>query len=130
MDTADLYKCLSDESRLRMLNLLRQGPLCGCHLMEALELDQVKVSKQLKCMKQLGLLSSEREANWMIYRLAEPVHPLLQAAFDSWENRRFVTLPLSQDERKLAGIKRRISRQLTSDSVCAVPSAVASTCCP
>ncbi|MFW6218450.1 MAG: metalloregulator ArsR/SmtB family transcription factor [Verrucomicrobiota bacterium] len=72
-----IYKCLCDERRLRILNLLREGPLCVCHIMEILEADQVKVSKQLRYMKELGMVEAERRAQWMIYRLAEPTHPLL-----------------------------------------------------
>jgi len=45
--------------------------------MEILELDQVKTSKQLRYMKELGMVESERQAQWMIYRLPDPPHPLL-----------------------------------------------------
>lgn len=77
MDFISVYKCLCDRQRLRILNLLRDGPLCVCHLMEILETDQVKTSKQLRYMKELGMVEAERQAQWMIYRLAEPTHPLL-----------------------------------------------------
>ncbi|MCH1505949.1 MAG: metalloregulator ArsR/SmtB family transcription factor, partial [Verrucomicrobiales bacterium] len=77
MEFTEIYKCLGDASRVRILNLLGAGPLCGCHFMEALGLDQVKISKHLIYMRRLGVLNVEREANWMIYRLAEPVPPLL-----------------------------------------------------
>ena len=77
MELVSLYKCLADNTRLQILNLLRDGPLCGCHFMEVLGLPQVKVSKQLNYMHSLGVLAKEREANWMIYSLSEPVHPVL-----------------------------------------------------
>lgn len=79
MDFIAVYKCLCDRQRLRILNLLRDGPLCVCHLMEILELEQVKVSKQLRYMKELGLVEAERAAQWMIYRLADEGNPLLEA---------------------------------------------------
>ncbi len=72
-----VYKCLCDELRLRILNLLKEGPLCVCHLVEILECDQVKISKQLRYMKELGIVKAERCAQWMVYRLAEQDHPLL-----------------------------------------------------
>ena len=78
MEFTKIYKCLCDRQRLRILNLLRRGPLCVCHLMEILEADQVKVSKQLRYMKDLGLVAGERQAQWMIYRLADPKNPLLE----------------------------------------------------
>lgn len=72
-----IYKCLCDPVRLRILNLLRDGPLCVCHLVEILGLGQVVVSKQLSYMKRLGMVSCERHAQWMVYRLAEPENRLL-----------------------------------------------------
>ena len=77
MNSSDLLRCMADPQRLRILNLLDAGPLCVCHIQEILEATQVKVSKQLATMKQLGLICSEREGTWMIYRLAEPVDGLV-----------------------------------------------------
>ncbi|MGE9293547.1 MAG: ArsR/SmtB family transcription factor [Puniceicoccales bacterium] len=77
MEILRIYKCLCDIQRLRILNLLKQGPLCVCHLMQLLDEDQVKVSKQLRYMKELRMVESERFSQWMIYRLADPENPLL-----------------------------------------------------
>lgn len=77
MKIIQIYKCFCDLQRLRILNLLKDGPLCVCHLMEILNEDQVKISKQLRYMKNMGMLESERFAQWMIYRLADPDSPLL-----------------------------------------------------
>lgn len=77
MKANDIYKCLSDPQRLRILNLLEVGSLCVCHLQELLNASQVKVSKQLAWMKQLGLVESRREGTWMIYSLVEPMNGLL-----------------------------------------------------
>lgn len=77
MEITGVYKCLSDLQRLRILNILQAGPLCVCHIMEILAADQVKISKQLKYMKELKMLEAQREANWMIYRLMTPPNPLL-----------------------------------------------------
>lgn len=79
MDPVPLYKALADPQRLRILSLLEEGPLCVCHLMEILESGQVKVSKQLRYLKELGLVEGERKAQWMIYRLTDPDAPLLRA---------------------------------------------------
>lgn len=78
MEASTLYKCLADPERLRILNLLEEGPLCVCHLQEIIGTSQVKMSKQLATMKRIGLVKSTREGTWMIYRLAEPANPLLQ----------------------------------------------------
>ena len=74
-----VYKGLCDAQRLRILHLLRAGPLCVCHLTEILGTHQVQVSKQLRYMRDLGLLSVRRHAQWRIYRIREDSSPLLEA---------------------------------------------------
>ena len=103
-----IYKLLGDASRARILNLLEAGPLCGCHFMEPLGLDQVKISKPLIYMRRLGVLTVEREANWMIYRLAEPVPPLLTDNLASLLQSKDKTLPFEEDNERLATILKRL----------------------
>ncbi len=77
MEASEVYKCIADSQRLRILNLLEAGPLCVCHLQELLKVSQVKMSKQLAIMKQLKLIESHREGTWMVYSLQSPTNPLL-----------------------------------------------------
>ncbi len=81
--TPELFKCLADPWRLRILNLLRGGPLCVCHLMTLLGGDQVKISKHLGYLRQRGCVSALRQAQWMTYRLPEQPHPLLLPLLDN-----------------------------------------------
>jgi ArsR family transcriptional regulator len=69
MKLIKIYRCLCDETRLRILNLLRDGELCVCHLQESLGEPQVKVSKHLAYLRANGLVTVRRNANWMIYSL-------------------------------------------------------------
>lgn len=64
-----IYECLCDPTRLRLLNVLTQGPLCVCHFQEILREPQVKISKHLAYLRERGLVECEREGNWMIYEL-------------------------------------------------------------
>jgi ArsR family transcriptional regulator len=82
MDPVELFKCLADAQRLRLLNLLEAGPLCVCHLQSILEAPQVKISKQLAYLKNIGLAEAERRGTWMIYRLAEPIPAILLSNLD------------------------------------------------
>jgi len=68
-----IYHCLCDETRLRILNLLFQGPLCVCHIQDTLALRQVNASKHLHYLKKNGLVESSRCGNWVMYAL--PAHP-------------------------------------------------------
>lgn len=78
VEIVSVYKCLCDLTRLRILNLLSQGPLCVCFMQEVLEEPQVKVSKHLGYLRQHGLIVCERRANWSIYRLKDTPNPILR----------------------------------------------------
>ena len=73
MGLVQIYQCLCDQTRLRILHLLHGGPLCVCHIQEVLGEPQVKVSKHLAYLRAHLLVEVRREANWMIYRL--PARP-------------------------------------------------------
>lgn len=104
MEIIQVYKCFCDSLRLRILNLLGEGPLCVCHLVEILECDQVKMSKQLRYMKKLGMVEGERRAQWMIYRLAEPDHPLLVDNLKCLQDCASEYLSFQDDLRKRAAV--------------------------
>lgn len=67
----DVFKALSDNTRLRVLNLFlaTEGSLCVCEIVDALKLPQYKVSKQLTVLKQAGIVEVEKKGLWGYYRL-------------------------------------------------------------
>ena len=69
MELAKIYEGFCDTTRLRLLHVLGQGPLCVCHFQEILGEPQVKISKHLAYLRQRGLVEVEREGNWMVYAL-------------------------------------------------------------
>lgn len=115
MHVISLYKCLADRQRLRILRLLAEGPLCVCHLVEILATDQVKVSKQLRYMKDLGILKSRRVAQWMIYRLANPRDPLLSTNLQCLDDTAGKPLSFTKD---LAQRRVILARLEGEDSAC------------
>ena len=77
MELVKIYECLCDRTRLRILNLLLEGPLCVCHFQEILREPQVKISKHLAYLRTHGLVAVRQEANWRIYSLhAKPSRAL------------------------------------------------------
>ena len=69
-----LFKCLSDETRLHATLLIyREDELCVCELMEALADSQPKISRHLSQLRQNGVLKDQRRGQWVFYRL----HPEL-----------------------------------------------------
>jgi ArsR family transcriptional regulator, arsenate/arsenite/antimonite-responsive transcriptional repressor len=79
MDLVQIYQCFCDRTRLRILHLLTQTPLCVCHFQEVLGEPQVKISKHLGYLRARGLVQTRRNGNWMIYSLAEEREPELEA---------------------------------------------------
>ncbi len=83
MQLAKLHSLLADETRLRLLHLLLQGPLCVCHFQDILDAPQVKISKHLGLLRASGLVTNRRHKNWVIYELVEKpsaaIHAQLQA---------------------------------------------------
>lgn len=65
-----ILKSLSDETRLRIINLLYERELCVCDLMEVLQLPQTKISRHLSYLKNAGLVTDRKKAQWVHYSLA------------------------------------------------------------
>lgn len=114
MNVIRVYKCFCDEMRLRILNLLRPGPLCVCHLMEILGCEQVKMSKQLRYMKELGMVEGERQAQWIVYRLAEPDNPLLRENLKCLQDCAGEELLFRRDLEKRARVMARLRAEPTA----------------
>lgn len=105
MTAADLLLALSDPTRLRIARLLaREGPLCVCELCAALAAEQPKVSRHLARLRDAGVVSDARAAQWVVYALApgarEAVLGVLEAACALGE-------PGPDDSRRLAAMARR-----------------------
>ena len=70
MDANQLFKALSDPTRLRCLLLLsNRNELCVCELTEVLQLPQPKVSHHLATLRKSGVVSDRKEGLWVYYRI-------------------------------------------------------------
>jgi ArsR family transcriptional regulator, arsenate/arsenite/antimonite-responsive transcriptional repressor len=78
LELTDIYKSFSDFSRLRILNLLTQQPVCVCHIQEVIGLPQVNVSQHLAYLRKAGLVEFERVQTWKVYRIVSPRPPELE----------------------------------------------------
>lgn len=82
-DLARVFRALADETRLRILALLRDGEVCVCHIQGGLQLPQPTISRHLAYLRKSGLVAARREGIWMHYRLAETPSPVISAVVDS-----------------------------------------------
>lgn len=67
----EIFKVLSDENRLRILNVLMKYSLCVCELEVVLNMTQSNVSRHLSILKNIGLVSSSKDAQWIHYTFNE-----------------------------------------------------------
>jgi len=65
----NITKALSDESRVRILMLLREGELCVCQIIEMVGSAPSTVSKHMAILVQAGLVDFRKEGKWRYYSL-------------------------------------------------------------
>ncbi|HOO55034.1 MAG TPA: metalloregulator ArsR/SmtB family transcription factor [Methanothrix sp.] len=68
---AEVFRAMSDPFRLAILKLLREGELCVCEIMIALDRPQSSTSHHLSILKRAGLVKERKEGKWSRYRLSE-----------------------------------------------------------
>jgi len=68
-DLLNVFKALSEETRLRILKLLEKGELCVCDIVAAMEMSQPKISFHLNVLKEAGLIRDRKQGRWIHYSL-------------------------------------------------------------
>ena len=68
-EITNVLKVLSDESRLRVLNLLQERECCVCEVMQVMSISQSKASRILSALYDAGLLRLRREGRWALYSI-------------------------------------------------------------
>jgi len=88
-ERAKLFHLLSLENRLRILDELRYGDACVCHLQHRLKKPQAYVSQQLRILKDAEIVDTDRDGVNIFYRLVDPLaRRLLDAALGPIDARR------------------------------------------
>ncbi len=77
----DLLKIIAHPTRLAVLDILRDGEQCVCHMEAMLGLRQASISQQLMILRQSGLVEFRRDGLNMYYRVVKPeIFSVLDAA--------------------------------------------------
>jgi ArsR family transcriptional regulator len=78
------YKSMSDETRLRIINVLMQKDCCVCEVMQALNVSQPRASRNLRILYDSGFLQTRREGMLSIYSIdKEEMEPYLLEILNS-----------------------------------------------
>jgi len=74
-DIEVFFLALADKTRLRILNLMRNGEVPVNHFATALNVSQPKVSRHLAYLRNAGLVETRRDGKWIYYRIKQPEAP-------------------------------------------------------
>lgn len=118
MRLIEIYQCLCDETRLRILHLLTQGPLCVCHFQSILDVPQTRVSQHLAYLRKRGLVESTRRGTWMIYSLPARSTPELEKHLRCLQDCVLSEKLFRDDLKKLRRANPRVSAAETTACVC------------
>ena len=101
------FKALSDETRIRILNLLLERECCVCEVMQALEISQTRASRNLSAFYDAGFLQLRKDGLWSLYSIdregmKEHLLEMVQAAGKALEDSEVV----ARDRERLREAKR------------------------
>jgi DNA-binding transcriptional ArsR family regulator len=68
---ARFFSGFADETRLRIIRTLLEGPLTVGEIVAQLEISQSRISNHLACLRWCGFVQAERQGKYMIYKLAD-----------------------------------------------------------
>jgi ArsR family transcriptional regulator len=94
------FKALSDETRLRMLNILTVQECCVCEVMQVLGISQTRASRNLKILEEAGFLHARRDGTWVYYSLNDDSDKNFAAALAKITGHFTTRSPLFKTDRK------------------------------
>ncbi|MDX1584900.1 MAG: metalloregulator ArsR/SmtB family transcription factor [Thermoanaerobaculia bacterium] len=81
-----IHKALGHPVRLRILAMLREGPLCVCQMNAVVGLAPSTISQHLSELRNAELISERKEGRWVEYRLADGEDEILGPIWDRLED--------------------------------------------
>lgn len=81
----ELFKALSDDTRLRIMKLLScfDKPICVCEIVDSLGLPQYLISRHLNILRRAGLIEDSREGIWVSYSIPHRPPPLFHQVVEA-----------------------------------------------
>ena len=102
-----MFKALSDETRIRIVNLLLERELCVCEIMSVIGTTQSKASRHLTYLRHAGLTKSRREGLWIHYSLVTPASTVHRRLLDTVKESRKEVAQLRRDLKRLERVRER-----------------------
>ena len=80
---ARIFKVMSDPKRLKIIDMLSEGELCACKILEEFHITQPTLSHDMKLLVDAGLVNDRREGKNIYYSLNEGKIRKLQGILDN-----------------------------------------------
>jgi len=75
---SDIFKAVSDPTRIEILDMLSSEIRCNCHFQEHLDVAPNLLSYHLRVLREAGLLIGTKRGRWVDYELAQNAQQLIQ----------------------------------------------------
>lgn len=96
MELTTIIKALGDDTRLRILNILRDGALCVCEIEAVLDISQSNASRHLNKLMNAKIVTYYKEAKFVYYKLNDKtinsypfIQKIIDEEFDKEENLKY-----------------------------------------
>ena len=66
---AKVFKAFCDENRLMVLEMLKSGEMCACHLLEGLSINQATLSHHMGILCESGTVKARKDGKWTYYSI-------------------------------------------------------------
>ena len=109
-NTELFFAALADKTRLRLLNLMRDGEVCTCFFADTLATNDPKISRHLSYLKRAGLVKGRRDGKWTHYSIVEPKDEAAREVFNA-------TMKMLEDDKAMQADRNRLI------NVCCAPTA-------
>ena len=70
-EIATMFKAFCDENRIQILEMLREGEKCACHILGKMQITQPTLSHHMKILCDAGVVVGRKEGKWMHYSISE-----------------------------------------------------------
>lgn len=110
-----IFKALSEEPRVRILNLLQyHGEMCISDIEQILDYTQTKTSRHMSYLKNAGIVGARKSDQWIFYYIQDEVQGLLGQIWsyiekDQMLNNDIEVFEVMYSNRELAAFRQRTS---------------------
>jgi ArsR family transcriptional regulator len=98
------FAALADNTRLRLLNLMRDTEVCVCFFVEVIGTNQPKISRHLAYLRKAGIVAARRDGIWAHYRIVTPKNENAAKVLDDIQEWLKTDEVMQKDRKKLANV--------------------------